>query len=208
MSVKIEFNTTRPIQHQNECREQQKKSLPSRDRTAGLKISIQRQLLFQLQSCALPAELRRGFELSCSRDDGKCVKPNIYFVYKLILFCLGVGTSRSSGTISGHSRRPHPQYRRLPMLSKHSNNWLSMLSQSVLDAIVPQQDISKIYDGLCGVRSKAATHVLRTGSRSNPNHLEDILLCNRPEFLGFHVLEACRDQRFGAAEFARGLRQY
>jgi hypothetical protein len=35
----------------------QKKCLPSRDRTAGLKITIDR--FMQLQSCALPAELRR-----------------------------------------------------------------------------------------------------------------------------------------------------
>jgi hypothetical protein len=41
----------------------QKKCLPSRDRTAGLKITIERDLLHQLQSCALPAELRRVMKL-------------------------------------------------------------------------------------------------------------------------------------------------
>ena len=48
---------------------EQKNCLPSRDRTAGLKITNERDVLQQLQSCALPAELRRVNERSCSRDE-------------------------------------------------------------------------------------------------------------------------------------------
>jgi hypothetical protein len=46
-----------PISIAERYRNVQKKCLPSRDRTAGLKITIGR--CMQLQSCALPAELRR-----------------------------------------------------------------------------------------------------------------------------------------------------
>jgi hypothetical protein len=58
---------------------EQKKSLPSRDRTAGLKITIERDSLLQLQSCALPAELRRVIELNDQfSDDGGPNNPYIY----------------------------------------------------------------------------------------------------------------------------------
>jgi hypothetical protein len=63
------------VQHscmvQNEC-------LPSRDRTAGLKITIKRDLLFQLQSCALPAELRRVVELNANCSMTADLNAQIY----------------------------------------------------------------------------------------------------------------------------------
>jgi hypothetical protein len=52
----VYFQAT-PISIAERYRHVQKKCLPSRDRTAGLKITIGR--CMQLQSCALPAELRR-----------------------------------------------------------------------------------------------------------------------------------------------------
>jgi uncharacterized protein (DUF885 family) len=58
---------------------EQKKSLPSRDRTAGLKITIERDVFHQLQSCALPAELRRVMELTDQfSHDGRPNDPLIY----------------------------------------------------------------------------------------------------------------------------------
>ena len=56
LSCTICFLAT-PISIAERYRDVQKKCLPSRDRTAGLKITNDR--CMQLQSCALPAELRR-----------------------------------------------------------------------------------------------------------------------------------------------------
>jgi hypothetical protein len=39
-------------------------------------------MLLQLQSCALPAELRRVDELDCSRDDNRLA--HMYLYYKII----------------------------------------------------------------------------------------------------------------------------
>ena len=63
MSAKLGFKPQRSKMDVQRSRMQQKKRLPSRDRTAGLKITKERDLLQQLQSCALPAELRRVIEL-------------------------------------------------------------------------------------------------------------------------------------------------
>jgi hypothetical protein len=86
MSAKIGFTATPskqmlyniPIDQQNSlC------CLPSRDRTAGLKIpdlirfDPPKGIEVQLQSCALPAELRRVDELVCSRDDRSVLYINI-----------------------------------------------------------------------------------------------------------------------------------
>jgi hypothetical protein len=87
MSVKVGFTTTTSKQNIHNIWIKQKNSLcclPSRDRTAGLKIpdyvrfDPPRGIEVQLQSCALPAELRRVDELVCSRDDSYVGVDNTY----------------------------------------------------------------------------------------------------------------------------------
>jgi hypothetical protein len=78
-SAKVGFEPPQSEMELQSIRVEQNKCLPSRDRTAGLKITIERDLLHQLQSCALPAELRRVIELSSQLlDEGRRAHSNIY----------------------------------------------------------------------------------------------------------------------------------